>query len=85
MHTYLIFPYLWTLGLVLSDICLINELLEEIVRRALIDKFEFRVQMTADKLLSTLKGSLIELHIYSLALISVSLVRPLVWLLLLFV
>ena len=69
----------------LSDICLINELLEEIVRRALIDKFEFRVQMTADKLLSTLKGSLIELHIYSLALISVSLVRPLVWLLLLFV
>ena len=69
----------------LIDICLINELLEEIVRRALIDKFEFRVQMTADKLLSTLKGSLIELHIYSLALISVSLVRPLVWLLLLFV
>ena len=69
----------------LSDICLINELLEEIVRRALIDKFEFRVQMTADKLLSTLKGSLIELHIYSLALISVFLVRPLVWLLLLFV
>ena len=69
----------------LSDICLINELLEEIVRRALIDKFEFRVQMTAGKLLSTLKGSLIELHIYSLALISVSLVRPLVWLLLLFV
>ena len=69
----------------LSDICLINELLEEIVRRALIDIFEFRVQMTAGKLLSTLKGSLIELHIYSLALISVSLVRPLVWLLLLFV
>lgn len=85
MHTYLIFPYLWTLGLVLIDICLINELLEEIVRRALIDIFEFRVQMTAGKLLSTLKGSLIELHIYSLALISVSLVRPLVWLLLLFV
>ena len=69
----------------LIDICLINELLEEIVRRALIDIFEFRVQMTAGKLLSTLKGSLIELHIYSLALISVSLVRPLVWLLLLFV
>ena len=69
----------------LLEICLINELLQEIVRRALIDKFEFRVQMTAGKLLSTLKGSLIELHIYSLALISVSLVRPLVWLLLLFV
>ena len=69
----------------LIDICLITELLQEIVRRALIDKFEFRVQMTAGKLLSTLKGSLIELHIYSLALISVSLVRPLVWLLLLFV
>lgn len=69
----------------LIDICLINELLEEIVRRALIDIFEFRVQMTAGKLLSTLKGSLIELHIYSLALISVSLVRPLVCLLLLFV
>ena len=69
----------------LIDSCLITELLQEIVRRALIDKFEFRVQMTAGKLLSTLKGSLIELHIYSLALISVSLVRPLVWLLLLFV
>ena len=69
----------------LIEICLIYELLEEIVRRTLIDIFEFRVQMTADKLLSTLKRSLVELHIYSLALISVSLIRPLVWLLLLFV
>jgi len=70
---------------VLINISLTNELLEEIVRRAQIDIFEFRVQITAYRLLSTLKGSLVELHIYSLALISVSLVRPLVWLLLLFV
>ena len=69
----------------LINISLTNELLEEIVRRAQIDIFEFRVQITAYRLLSTLKGSLVELHIYSLALISVSLVRPLVWLLLLFV
>ena len=84
-HTYLISPCLLTLGLVLINICLTNELLEEIVRRAHIDIFEFRVQMTAYRLLSTLKGSLVELHIYSQTLISVSLVRPLVWLLLLFV
>lgn len=69
----------------LINICFTNELLEKIVRRALIDIFEFRVQMTAYGLLSILKGSLVDLHIYSLALISVSLVRPLVWLLLLFV